>query len=154
MTANIANIRSIVFENLLKLVYSYIDRFLTDDNHACKAESYNTKECDSIVLGSLLKGLQKLKLFPERPTPASLTCSVKSFVLDLTNLEIFTYPEVRDRRRSLGSHEVCNISVEIRQSAESIVEDMPSPLLESHREHLRIQNQKCEAKVSRRFFEE
>lgn len=135
------SIRHDTIQGLLKVPYDYVSRFERDkDNRICKSK---LKQCDAIVYGSLLIGLQHFGLWP-RQSPDTIHISVQDLASQLISIEIFPY-RTHDRThdsyhydRLESRHDRCIVPMEIA----SLLSALPDPVLESQRRYIGIQDRK------------
>ncbi|MCJ1368297.1 hypothetical protein MMC16_007439 [Acarospora aff. strigata] len=133
---SILDIRQATVKALLNVLYDYVDRFESNKETICRE---NSKECDALVYGSLLRGLQEADLWP-RKSSKTVHISVQELASKLNSLNIFIYPQDR-RRHSSSSHYNCNWA-ERKDLVANTLSSIPDPVLESHSRHMQIQSKK------------
>ena len=137
---------------LLEKCYKLIDQYdgtTSGDTTIC-ISSHSSKECDSLVYGCLIRGLQSLELFPERAKASQVESSVTAFADKLRSLQCFAYPDRRDYDRryyhdinSNPSHLNCGFSLVFRDQIRAIVDQQePSGVLEAYLTHIGEQKKK------------
>lgn len=97
------------------------------------SQAFFRKECDAIVYGSLLRGLQELDLWPRKPAD-TIKISVNELASQLQSLYNYVYPR--------SGHDSCNLAFRLRDQIASTLSSVPNPVLASHRRHMRIQARK------------
>lgn len=114
----------------------------------CTALS-NKDECDAVALGSLIKGLSKIGLWP-RPPPSTITTSVNELSAKLKKL---SFPICRSPEKSIydsgfadssgRSHDKCNISDKFHREIDQILAEKPKCVMaDDFRRHLERQSKK------------
>lgn len=129
------SIRHDTIDELLKLPYEYIDLFDRSMDSVC-VQVYFSRECDAMVYGSLLRGLQEFDLWP-RKSADTIKISVDALALQLQSLGIFVYPA-----DDFSDHFSCNLVNSLRDRVASTLSSIPNPVLTSHRRHMQIQARK------------
>lgn len=113
-----------------------MDRFLlSDENKSVCYRPNSNKECDAITCGSHVLDLNSIGLWPQK-SPDKINISVQDLATKLGSLKIWTYPALRNT-----DHYNCGL-VGFKDQRINVLSSMPSPVLESHRRHLRIQAMK------------
>lgn len=95
------------------------------------------KECDALVLGSLIKGLNSLGLHPIPTTSDAVRSSVSVLFKELLCLDCFV---VANRNSSGSSHTECKFTTQLTAEIEQIA--MPSGVDDSHWKHMKEQTKK------------
>lgn len=164
-------VREEALSSILEKCYAVLDNLLTTQTCILKHPSGSSRDavqCRSMILGSLLSGLINCGLYPERETGATLNMSVRKLRSKLLNIhiqmydshdyaEIVTYADRRDNYGSFRSvpkdrnsflehgiypHTECGEQIMFATITNSIVGQMPSPVLECHRMHMEAQSKK------------
>lgn len=139
------SIRQDTIKELLKVTYGYLELFLSDDKNVCR-QSRSSKECDAITCGSVVIGLNAVGLWPQK-SPETINTSVQDLASQLNSLKSWRYYGTND------NHYHCGLNSDLFQSdyspsaslkglIASTLSSIPSPVLESHRRHMRIQAMK------------
>lgn len=104
---------------------------------ATEEHDYDRKVCDTLVFGSLIKGLKGLRIWPAILTSGDYHGSVLGLRKDLSSLHCFALDETRD---SDTPHKYCKfnwrLDLEITRIKDTVV---PSGVHDSHREHMKQQ---------------
>jgi hypothetical protein len=94
-------------------------------------------ECDTLVFGSLVKGLMKLGIWPGRLSPSEVHGSVLELMENLRSLHCFA---LKGRGKSPGSHADCIFTIKLTAEIAEIESNiMPTEVDDSHREHIKEQ---------------
>lgn len=134
----IVKARSERISALLDMCYKLLDLYESGTLVCTRAQS--TRECDSLVYGCLIKGLQRLELLPRRVKASEIDSSVTVFAGDLRSLECFTYPEPYRNRQVDYSHLVCGFRDAFADQISAILgQEEPSGVLEEHLTHINEQ---------------
>lgn len=140
--------RSQRISDLLEMCYKLVDRYesttLVANTTVCTHDK-SQEECDSLVYGCLIKGLQGLKLFPRRVEASEVQSSVAAFTIELRSLKCFTYPASThgDYYRGHRSHLGCEFPHKFAEQSEVIVgRKEQSGVLEPHLIHIEEQKKK------------
>lgn len=97
--------------------------------YVCKSKSSPSKTCDTLMLGSLVNGLNMWGIREY----SGWTPSIRLLVTALLNLEFHTL--------DTSEHVSCSLSAEIKQCVQSAVQEMPSAVSSRHRCHMyRVQD--------------
>lgn len=135
------------------MCYKLVDRYesTAPGNDTICTCGQSSKECDSLVYGCLIRGLQSLELFPERAKASQVESSVIAFADKLRSLQCFAYPDRRihnpcnfhDYDKN-PSHSSCSFTFEIAEQIEAIIDqkEEPSGVLEAHLTHIGEQKKK------------
>ena len=113
----------------------------------CKQDT-SCLECDSLVYGCLIKGLQSLELFPERVTVSKIESSVNALADKLRSLKCYVYPDSYNGKRSRHyyddgetTHSSCSFTFAFSEQIDSIINQKePSGVLEAHLAHINEQS--------------
>lgn len=121
-----------------KLADRYASLGLLDTEICCLG--LECEECDTMVLGSLIRGLSSLALLPGPIEAPSMThYSVAHFTERLLALECAVYPS----SRRYEDHEDCKFTRNLQAKVENRnATTKPSGMLESHRKHIEEQAKK------------
>ena len=127
---------------MLVTSYSYAERFLSepDGEPLCRIEG-NKRECDALAFGSLVLGLRRLELWPQKEGSQILR-SVEELANGLLEMSTFTYPTY-NRYGHGRDHDFCQFRQQWHDSIQKILREIPSVLKASHRRHLETQRSKC-----------
>lgn len=87
-----------------------------------------------MVIGSRILALKKAKLWPKRVTPSEIVVSVQKFSLELYKFEFLSYEH--------HSESDCHGTEEFHRFVRSVMNNLPSGMLECHHTHLKVQAQK------------
>jgi hypothetical protein len=110
------------------------------DNSRKRLKITGGNECDTLVLGSLIKGLKGLGLWPVPATPDEVNTSVMAVLDGLLSLHCFA---LADKSGSESSHEGCKFTTSLNASIQIIKEGVIAwGVDESHRKHMRAQGKK------------
>ena len=131
---------------LLDICYRLVDRYESTslgDTTVC-ARAHSSKECDALVYGCLIKGLQSLDLFPKRATASEIELSVVAFADELRSLTCFAYPSSYRFDSFNGyysadpvSHSDCGFTVAFANQIRAVIgQKEPSGVLEAHLAHI------------------
>ncbi|KAH8802901.1 hypothetical protein F5884DRAFT_489470 [Xylogone sp. PMI_703] len=118
-------------ERLLDMAYSRIANYEDIKVTQCK-ERQDQEACDTLVYGSLVRGLQYFHLWP-RKTPDQVTMSVDQISTVLITLKIHIFYSDRDH----FSHKNCSNVEPFRTQVHSTVATIPSPVQKSHLQHMK-----------------
>jgi hypothetical protein len=134
-TDQIRSQRLKVVQNLINIPYKLVDKFESTRSTLCRQNSYKV-ECDAMIYGSLVRGLQVALLWP-RKKPQDITRSVRELVSDLRLISIFKYPlgEHDHNGHLTEPHENCAVA-NFNEEIQSVLKSIPSPVSESHRTHM------------------
>jgi hypothetical protein len=146
---------------MLENCYAIIDKAVQAENIICQFKDQTGKcttdsECRSMILGSLLIKLIALNLYPERKTGKNIVLSVQGLQKILGEIKIQTidshdlgqirkaggyisYTRKDWLGRGITSHEICGRFVDLSEMSTQVIGQMPSPTLDSHRMHMRLQ---------------
>ena len=116
--------------------------------------SQSSKECDSLVYGCLIRGLQNLNLYPKRVKASEVKSSVTAFANKLRSLDCFTYPQSNSNHSNsyLGyreydddeaSHSDCSFTLAFAVQVNAIIDQKEAlGVLEAHLTHVGEQKKK------------
>ena len=146
--------RSERISDLLKMCYKLVDQYQSTTSAGpggftiCK-RSNSCLECDSLVYGCLIKGLQSLELFPERVKVSKIESSVNAFADKLRSLTCYVYPDNHhSNHRALYFHDEydddgvighssCTFTLAFAKEISSIIDrNEPSGVLGAHLAHI------------------
>ena len=130
-----------------KLVDRYESATLARGSAPVCAQGFYREECDSLVYGCLIRGLQTLKLFPKRANVSEVESSVMTLADELRSLKCFTYFSERHSYHSQYSsgfsHSHCGFKAAFAEQIEVITDqEEPSGVLEEHLRHIDEQKKK------------
>ena len=136
---------------MLDLCHALIQRYLSplhslssSAEHqvpVCRANDRdNAQKCDAMLIGSLLVGLNRNRLWPIPESPYQLSMGANSLVKILTSLVCYESPS-----DYYTSHETCSFTLPLRDDIKKLMGQTKSGMLPSHREHLEEQRQKMHA---------
>ncbi|KUJ06370.1 uncharacterized protein LY89DRAFT_790538 [Mollisia scopiformis] len=138
---SILSCRIKVIASLLQIPYQVLDRYEViyrgnslsrrRKNTIC-AEKKSTNCCDAIVYGSVVLGLQSVGLFP-RKLPQDLSRSIVQLSHELRMVDI--------HHLERGSHYDCGTD-DFMESVDDALTRIWNPVLDSHRVHMRGQNER------------
>lgn len=147
--------RSERISNLLKMCYKLVDQYQSTtsatpgDTTICNQDN-SCLECDSLVYGCLIKGLQSLKLFPEHVKVYKVESSVTAFAEKLRSLTCFVYPDEYQSQKynryngyhdGETTHTSCSFTLAFTKQIEDIIiRKEPSGVLEAHLAHINEQS--------------
>ena len=98
------------------------------------------KECDTLVFGSVVKGLRKLGIWPGPLSPSEVHGCVLELMEGLRHLHCF---ELGGKGGSRRSHTACISTIKLAAEIANIESNvMPAGVDDSHREHIKEQAQK------------
>lgn len=103
-----------------------------------KAPEY-ARECDALVLGSLIQGLHSVRLWPVPLDPSCIERELARLGEDLLALPCH---QKLDRGKPSSSHAKCLFTLSFRDHVQGILNRTESGVLESHHEHLAEQRRK------------
>lgn len=146
----IVEARSERISALLEMCYGLVDRYESttlmapEDTTICTLRDQSPNECDSLVYGCLIKGLQSLKLFPKRAEASEVESSVMAFADKLRSLRCFEYPFPYNSHGYYNhngiSHSRCSFTLAFADQINAIIgQEEPSGVLEEHLTHLNEQ---------------
>lgn len=108
-------------DKLLASCYELVDLYSllsSSGQKLCTAE-YDWVQCDTFVLGSIIRRLRSLRLFPGPVEAASMKAySVKEFAKSLCALECAVYPENTGRYSMVGHERCYTIALRIKVDAQ------------------------------------
>jgi hypothetical protein len=94
-------------------------------------------ECDALVHGSLIRGLQRQNLISE--SSITITGSVNNLSVALQSIKIFRW----ESSRSGSHHSDCSeLGLDIK--VDSIISNISNPVHDSHRAHMAAQKEKLD----------
>lgn len=104
--------------------------------------SHRIKACDAITFGSLLRGLDLVKIDPNM-NPESIYVPLKTLAERISGLEIHVHPKVQASSYPYTSfdHTKC-YSSDIKKEVEAVMASIEDPVLESHYRHMAAQKAK------------
>jgi hypothetical protein len=117
-------------EKLLEIPGKCIDRFTKDLNVLCLR---GEQVCDAITYGSLLRGLDIIKINPKMELN-DLHLGLKYLAKKLSACEIY------------GNHIEC-FATDIKKEVTNILAGIGDPVLDSHRHHIAIQRAKLDGRM-------
>ncbi|KAI9147269.1 hypothetical protein HJFPF1_13308 [Paramyrothecium foliicola] len=119
-----------VFNNLIE------DLLIVDEKPRwCRHASYmGPHRCESMILGSMTFCLARAGLWP-LPEPDELEYSLVGLYRKLTSLVIHDIGQVGDHQ-PMTDHRECNPRSFLLEQIKRIMDEIPSPLTESHMRHL------------------
>lgn len=104
---------------------------------ATKESKDERKECDTLVFGSLVRGLTGLGIWPTIHTSENYHGSVSELIKGLYSLHCFVLDE---RIKGYTPHTGCKFTRRLELEIERIKLDViPSGVHDSHREHMKQQ---------------
>lgn len=132
------------------MCYKLVDQYesttlMAPENTTVCTCAERRKECDSLVYGCLIRGLQSLKLFPKRAEASEIESSVMGLAGKLRSLNCFTYPDSYDNdpfshgkyHDDRDSHSSCGFkNAVVDQIGVIIGQKEPSGVLEEHLTHI------------------
>lgn len=137
-----------VIKGLIEACHSILNTYLNTatTGPACKTP-VSRRECDALVLGSLVHPLQKHLIWPGEPNQIACqaTSSVQHYMAIINGITCYTYPYDEKHFRlnpSIARHEGCNFTLELCTMAVDVLKNKAAGILESNRRHLEIQRQK------------
>ena len=107
----------------------------------CRAEYLEDRnECDTLVFGSLIKGLKGLGIWPTILTSGDYHGSVSELIEGLYSLHCFVLDE---RTNRYTQHGYCKFTQRLNSEIKRIKKHVvPSGVHDSHREHMNQQAEK------------
>lgn len=140
-------VRESTLKGLLDIVYKYVGKFSNlDKNHVCR-RNINVHHCHSIMFGSLVLGLQKLKLWPGRKSPSEIFGSLQEIEHGLKGITILYYPATTGNHHGIQSspvdHSSCLFMQELIDRVDSVLSNTASVVQDFHTRHLEAQRSKC-----------
>jgi hypothetical protein len=125
-------------------------------------------QCDTLTLGSLVRGFEPLGLWPGRPDPSEIFMSISDLSRAVHDIQIYTYPEdfsqdianlnfgsrpigqsilsmaeaLQKKASSRSIHHACSFKKQFDKDIKSIMEKIPSAVLDSHLRHMEVQSEK------------
>jgi hypothetical protein len=140
-------IRESTLKGLLEVVYKYVEKFSNLDKNPLCRKNINVKHCHSIMFGSLVLGLQKLQLWPERKSPSEVFSSLRQIKKGLRDITILHYPETNASRSSIqfdhADHSSCLFTDKLKDRVDSVLNNTPTVVQDFHKRHLEAQRSKC-----------
>ena len=133
---------------LLEMCYKLLDCYesstlVTAGSTTVCMMGHSSQECDSLVYGCLIKGLQSLKLFPKRVEVSEVEASVAAFARKLRSLKCFEYPDSHStyQRRydsyETVTHSECGFTLAFADQIKAIIGGKePSGVLDEHLAHI------------------
>ncbi|PMD29930.1 hypothetical protein L207DRAFT_592981 [Hyaloscypha variabilis F] len=127
----ILQVRTEVVDLILETAYNRVDLYLHLGESLCDSDKHNARseECGAIILGSLLRGLQKLGILPKTAANKANTktdhMSVDELMEGLNNIRI----------KSL--HSMCSDYTPFSIDIEDYLPAFGGLVLESHRRHMK-----------------
>ena len=137
---NISAVRQATIDKLLDIPYAHVDRYENANDIICRRKS-RQKDCDALVYGSLIRGLQIAGLWP-RKKPEEIHISIDQLASTLDSLEIFVLPDIdsgyRHDYRTNHNHASCSVH-NFKQQVHTALSGIPYPVLDSHYRHMEAQ---------------
>jgi hypothetical protein len=133
-------------KRLLDIPYSQIQAYeqagkLTYLNTGTVCQRGNAPACDALIYGSLTLHLAKEGIWP-RKSAEDIHCSVERLAAIISKVKIFSLP-------GYAAHEDCGKRNYAEDTAK-ILSEMPNPILDSHKVHMKIQRgETLESTISR-----
>lgn len=128
---NMMRIRRATIKDLLKVTYDYFDLLFREGASVCCQPNSNIA-CDALMCGSLIIGLQRLGLWPQKSFD-TIGLSIQDLSSKLDSLMIWTYPA-----NNFANHYNCG-STGLDDRINATLHSIPDPVLEIHRRHMRSQ---------------
>lgn len=138
---SILDARSATLVALLDHCYAIVDHLAVGVRQRC-TEFSNTEECDALTLGSFMKGIGRMGLWP-RPHVSDILTSVAELSVKLKSLSLSTYQSIHEEYYGRGSacHKRCNTTNAFHSRVEQILGEKPKDvILDSFRRHLENQS--------------
>lgn len=132
LSDRIAAVRIEVINQLLGVAQSRVDRCIQLKETLCQSNSHNARpeDCDAIVLGSFIRGLQELDVLLRRGNRIPLSImrmSIEEFANKLNTMNM------------KSPHTQCSGSL-LKQAVTETLRSIPDPVLDSHRRHMEAQS--------------
>lgn len=134
--------------NLLTICYDAVEQYSSlglpssSNGEICDYEDSGiAKQCDTFVLGSLIRGLRSLALLPGPIEASSMShCSVTELAVSVVSLKCARNPSYGD---GWDDHKKCMYTYILRRKVFAQNEAAePSGILDSHRKHIEEQAKK------------
>jgi hypothetical protein len=146
-------IRESTLKGLLDIVYQYVDKFSNLGKNTICRKAIDVHHCHSIMFGSLVLGLQKLKLWPGRKSPSEIFSSLQEIEHGLKGITILLYPATTVNRNGFQSvpvdHSPCLFTKELNDRVDSVLNNTATMVQDFHMRHLEAQRSKCAPDGSR-----
>jgi hypothetical protein len=126
---NILKIRIATIDRLLQLPYKCIGRYEMNKAKSCK-KSNSRESCDAMSYGYILKSVENADLWPRRKAQ-DIRTSVSKLAFTIIGFQ----------NLFISGHDFCLGIPDMKTSAAGILSGIGSPLLESHRQILKVRNQ-------------
>ena len=91
---NVFRVRNRIISGTITICYDFIED-LSGRNKHCRSETATPDEiiaCDSVALGSFLRGLHPLGIWPVRPEPTAIHMSVNQLIHELSAIMVLVHP--------------------------------------------------------------
>lgn len=143
--------REFLVTSLLEVCTKLVDRYDPEKlvcRHALSRESSSVvedgKECDTIVYGSLIRGLNPIGIWPSTVTSSDIRMSVSDMMRQLKSIHCYKLKETRAYR---VDHSICVFTTELQKEVDRIKEyvlplAMDMVIDESYRKHMEEQARK------------
>ncbi|KAI9769222.1 MAG: hypothetical protein M1840_004351 [Geoglossum simile] len=145
---SILSTRHAVITRLVAITYTYVNRFLKDPGYVCRRPK-SQSQCDAFVFGTLILGLQKLHLWPERGDNINglsievFASTVESLVPShWTGVSYLAESSNPGEMGKVSSHFCGKLVSEYQTEIADAIKSIPSPVLKSHLRHIQTQKEK------------
>jgi hypothetical protein len=140
-------IRESTLSSLLNAVYQYVEMFSNLNEKPMCRRGINVHQCHSIMFGSLVLELQKLRLWPGRKSPSEIFSSLQEIEVGLKGITILLYPATTIDHKHIRSvpvdHSRCLFTKELQDRVNSVLNNTATVVQDFHTRHLEAQNSKC-----------
>ena len=135
-------VRADVIERLFQIPFTWLRNFEQSTTPLC-LRRYDRDACDAIMYGSVARAMQRASLWP-LTTSDKVHFSIAQFVAMLKDIRV--YPLQEPRGKSLEWCHVNCKTLNIHFGVNIVLQQVPNPVLECHRVHMREQRGEVEEK--------
>jgi hypothetical protein len=127
----IVEVRMGVMKQLLAVAHTKLNQYLQSKETLCRSDWHNARpeDCDVIMLGSFIRGLQSMDVLPQSGNKIHLNIirmSIEEFAHKLIHMIV------------KSPHSQCSVSP-LRAEILEALRAIPDPTLDSHRRHMEAQ---------------
>ena len=128
---SIAAVRTQVIRQLLSIAHARVDLCLESEASLCRSNRHNAnpEDCDAMVMGSFVRGLQVLNVLPRND---------KNIPLSIDSMSIEAFADKLNNMKLKSPHLQCTDSLLSEEIGEAL-RTIPDPVLDSHRRHMDVQ---------------
>ncbi|KAL8678196.1 MAG: hypothetical protein Q9224_007136, partial [Gallowayella concinna] len=156
IAGSILQARKEAVADMIRVCHAWVKRFkISSGPPLCKAKP-QSEECDTLVCGSLMRGLQSLSIWPgnlNHITGTLASESVQDLSTKIKALGCHVYPTPREytpyghviEARQECKHDRCSFAIDLHDEINCVVKGKASDIMYSYRTHLETQRKKLGA---------